>query len=182
MLGFKPQSSDWLASLAHWRFQDWNLNLFNPYWHSEAVWCPPITRNNAVAKSNAWLSPPGNLAGQAWNYQLQMIDKTLIRRALPVWYAAPTPAVTAKETDTQKAKVFLTSAFGIRFAWLPSPNSILWLYFSSNREFLDIPQPREGLFLMAEPKEPPPQLKWQKLIMAPRLLFKLFARKSFRRL
>ena len=70
-----------LASLAHWRFQDWNLNLFNPYWHSEAVWCPPITRNNAVAKSNAWLSPPGNLAGQAWNYQLQMIDKTLIRRA-----------------------------------------------------------------------------------------------------
>ena len=130
MLGFKPQSSDWLASLAHWRFQDWNLNLFNPYWHSEAVWCPPITRNNAVAESNAWLSPPGNLAGQAWNYQLQMIDKTLIRRALPVWYAAPTPAVTAKETDTQKAKVFLTSAFGIRFAWLPSPNSILWLYSS----------------------------------------------------
>ena len=57
------------------------LKPFNPYWHCEQVWCPPITRNNAVAKSNAWLSPPGNLAGQAWNYQLQMIDKTLIRRA-----------------------------------------------------------------------------------------------------
>ena len=65
-------------------------------------------------------------------------------------------AATAKETDTQKAKVFLTSAFGIRFAWLPSPNSILW-FSSSRREFLDIPQPSlvlsEGLFLMAEPKE-----------------------------
>ena len=67
-------------------------------------------------------------------------------------------AATAKETDTQKAKVFLTSAFGIRFAWLPSPTAFCgYTSSSSRREFLDIPQPSlvlsEELFLMAEPKE-----------------------------
>ena len=47
-----------------------------------------ITWNNA-AKSNAWLHPPGNLAGQAWNYQLRMIDKTLIHVELRSALASP---------------------------------------------------------------------------------------------
>lgn len=103
------------------------LKPFNPYWHCEQVWCPPITRNNAVAKSNAWLSPPGNLAGQAWNYQLQMIDKTLIRGAGGGMLDDGSSSNCKGNWYTKRAKVFLTSAFGIRFAWLPSPNSILWL-------------------------------------------------------
>ena len=151
------------------------LKPFNPYWHCEQVWCPPITRNNAVAKSNAWLSPPGNLAGQAWNYQLQMIDKTLIRgagwRRCCRWYAG-----WWKQQQLQRKLIHKKP----KYFWPQPSESVLldcllqtaFCGYSSTREFLDIPQPRrtfsngwtEGELL---PPQPPPLLKWQKLIMAP---------------